>query len=281
MKAEIILYLLRILPKNLLSWLVGRVLSVRLPRPLNRVVLHLFIRKFKINIRESEHPPRHYRSLSEFFVRGLRAGARPIGVSACVSPSDGRITEYGPIQAGTLLQAKGIRYRLQDLTVDESLCRGFENGSFVTIYLAPHNYHHVHSPVRGTIERFFAIGGTLWPVNDASVRHVRGLFVVNERVIVPIDTEFGRVAVVFVGATNVGSIRLAFTDFISNCLFRRPRAGELRIGNLPAPIAVEKGARLGAFHFGSTVILLLPEGFPLGELREGVVKMGADLGAVS
>ena len=56
-----------------------------------------------------------------------------------------------------------------------------------------------------------------YPVNAMAVRHVEGLFTVNEHVVVTIDAdELGPVAVVLVGATNVGRITLPFAGLVTN-----------------------------------------------------------------
>jgi len=79
------------------------------------------------------------------------------------------------------------------------------------------------------------------------------------------------VAVIKVGATVVGKIRVVYHEATSN----RPRA-TLLAGTLAAPVALAKGAELGRFELGSTVILLLPPGAArLDALQAGdAVRMG-------
>jgi len=115
-------------------------------------------------------------------------------------------------------------------------------------------YHRVHSPVDGRIVAWRYVPGLLFPVNGMGVRSVPGLFTRNERVVVLIETEgHGRVAVVLVGATNVGRIQLAFTELETN---RGRAAGSFAP---PLPIPVRRGDELGVFNLGSTVVLLLPD----------------------
>jgi phosphatidylserine decarboxylase len=135
-------------------------------------------------------------------------------------------------------------------------------------------YHRVHVPVDGRITAWRYLPGRLYPVNAMAVRHVEGLFTVNERVVVTIDgDDVGKVAVVLVGATNVGRITLAFTDFAAN-RGRPPVAVALE-----TPRAVRRGDELGAFNLGSTVVLLAADpSLQPAAVREGeLVRAGQPL----
>ena len=66
---------------------------------------------------------------------------------------------------------------------------GFLASSFFTIYLAPHNYHRVHSPLAGKLESITYIPGDLWPVNPPVVKQIPRVFSRNERVVFEIITE--------------------------------------------------------------------------------------------
>ena len=105
------------------------------------------------------------------------------------------------------------------------------------------------------------------------MRAVPGLFTRNERVCVFLESEaHGPVAVVLVGAANVGRISLAFSDLVTN----RGAAGGRFTPD--APIAVRRGDELGAFNLGSTVVLLVadPALAPLAAAGE-LVRMGQPL----
>ncbi|MDO5652209.1 MAG: phosphatidylserine decarboxylase, partial [Moraxella sp.] len=103
-------------------------------------VTHLAIKafsaKYKINLQEAEKSePKQYASFNEFFIRPLKADARPIdgNSSAVCFPADGRISELGAIANGQLFQAKGHFFSLADLLAqDETGVALFENGKFVT-----------------------------------------------------------------------------------------------------------------------------------------------------
>jgi len=273
--------LLRILPKNYISYLAGKLSRIEFPRFLSQFMIRSFIRRYNINLDEIEKAPEDYGSLNEFFTRHLCAGAREIE-AGLVSPVDGKIVQFGQIQDSKLIQVKGREYSLQGLVVDKDLAKIFEGGYFITIYLSPSNYHRIHSPVEGEIEKCVYVPGRLWPVNSWSLENIKDLFVVNERVITVINSaEAGKVAVVKVGATNVGSITVEFDDVRSNptgfSYFKKPI-----IKRYDQQLMLKKGQMLGTFNMGSTVILLMQKTFyPKYNLSVGDVLLGARLGDYS
>lgn len=247
--------LLYILPKNLLSHVVGILTRARYPFGLHTVIKNGFIKQYKIDTAEAEHPLEQYPTMGAFFVRKLKAGARPIAPAPLVSPVDGTLTQGGRFQAGNpvLTQIKGLEYTLQDLIGPGWNLEDYLAGGFLTIYLAPYNYHRIHAPIAGDVTRVSHIPGALWPVNTWSVSHIPGLFVVNERITVEVSGPDGKALVVMVGATNVGKITLDFhPGMMGN---RRPATSGHWLP--PEPIALAKGAGLGCFELGSTVILIL------------------------
>lgn len=183
-----------------------------LPRLLRRPVLGGFARLVGIDVGEAEHPLEAYPSLNHFFVRRLRAGVRswPGDPRVLASPVDGVAGRSGHIEEGRLLQAKGRTYSAAELLGDAEEARPYLRGDFLTIYLSPRHYHRIHAPCGGRIVRARHVPGGLMPVNVPSVAHVPDLFVRNERLVVHIDGPVGRVALVAVGATNVGAISARF-----------------------------------------------------------------------
>lgn len=270
------LHLLRFLPKNLISRLFGGFAARRRPRWMVRLVNRWWARHFEVDLAEAEHPIEHYDSLLAFFTRRLKNGARPLAQESdvIVSPVDGRVGAFGKIEDGRLLQAKGLDYSLASLLGSEEAAVAFKNGHFCTLYLSPRDYHRIHSPGRGRVTRSLYEPGTLWPVNASAVRTVPSLFAVNERVTTWVDNERGALAVVMVGATNVGSIRLAYQDFLTN------RGGRRTVLEHQPPIEVERGEHLGTFELGSTVVVLMSAAsFRWEGLREGEwVPLGRAIG---
>jgi len=220
-------------------------------------------------------PVGSFRTFNAFFVRRLRAGARPIaeGSGVVVSPCDARLSAWGPFpEGGRLEQVKGRTYALEALLGSSPDAERLRGGVYATLYLSPGMYHRVHSPVDGRICSWRYLPGRLFPVNDLALPNVEGLFTLNERVAVFLQTDaFGPVAVVLVGATNVGRITLAFTDLVTNS--RQPAHR-----NEPAaPIRIARGEDLGAFNLGSTVVLLLADGSLRPAAVGDQVRMGQAL----
>jgi phosphatidylserine decarboxylase len=245
---------LRYVPKNHLSRAVGRLVHTRLPRPIARRLVRWFAGTYAIDLDAAGHPVDHYPSIGHFFIRDLREGLRPIE-SEFVSPVDGVLRNFGPVTGGRLEQVKGKTYTVARFLGDDAYAARFENGAYFNLYLSPQDYHHVHSPVGGAIVRSVHIPGKLWPVNDWSLANIDELFSINERVVTYVECALGLVAVVMIGATNVGKISVVYDSFISN-------AGATRVAarDYAPPIPIETGARLGTFHMGSSVVVLLEPG---------------------
>jgi phosphatidylserine decarboxylase len=246
---------LRYVPKNRLSRMVGRLVHTRLPAPLARAIVRTFANAYDIDVDAASEPLHSYGSIGHFFTRDLREGLRPIE-GDLVSPADATLRDFGIIADGKLEQIKGKMYTLERFLRDEGEARRYEKGAFFNLYLSPQDYHHVHSPVTGNIVRSVHIPGKLWPVNDWSLANVDDLFSINERVVTYIDCNYGRVAAVMIGATNVGKISVVYDSFISNMA----GADKTAIRDYAPPIATTAGARLGTFHMGSSVVLLIEPG---------------------
>ena len=240
-----------------LSRLTGRLSDLRLPKAILVPAIRAYARAFDADLAEAALPAEAYPSFNAFFTRRLREGARPIacGQGVVVSPSDSRLRAIGPVPAdGRLEQVKGSSYSIEALLGSAEDAEPFRRGVHATLYLSPAMYHRVHSPVDGRVCAWRHVPGRLFPVNPAGVRLVPGLFTRNERVCVFLETEsHGPVAVVLVGAANVGRISLAFSDLVTN---RGGRGGRFTPA---APLAVRRGDELGAFNLGSTVVLLVAD----------------------
>lgn len=236
------------------SRVTGRLADARVPKVLLGPVMRAYIRAYRVDMAEVEAPLSSFDTFNAFFTRRLRPGARPIAVEpdVLVSPCDSRVVTIGRIPAdGRLEQVKGRTYGLRELLADDEAVARFTHGVHAILYLSPSMYHRVHVPVDGGIVGWRHVPGRLYPVNDVAVRQVEGLFAVNERLVVHLDSAgFGPVAAVLVGAANVGRITLAFSDLATN-------SGQPAVAvRPPEPIPVRRGDELGAFNLGSTVVLL-------------------------
>ena len=260
-----LLALLRKLPQAGLSRSLGRLADVPVPESARRPVLGAFAKAFGIDVSEAEKPLEAYGSLNDLFVRRLEPGARSWSEGPGLhSPVDGIVGQVGRIDHGRLIQAKGRDYGAADLLGDAGEAERFEGGLFLTLYLSPRHYHRIHSPQPGTIPGARYVPGGLLPVNEPSVRHTEALFARNERLLCYVEGDEGMVAVVAVGAYNVGRISAAFDPAWSG-EGDRPwvtnRADELpRERRYAPPVPVARGEEIMAFHLGSTVILLTEPG---------------------
>jgi phosphatidylserine decarboxylase len=251
--------LVRWAPKGTYSRLIGYLADRKLPRPLRKPIYTAFAQRVGARLDEVERPLADYPTLGAFFTRKLKPGARAIqkDAGAIVSPCDGVVAECGTVHAGQLLQAKGLHYPLFGLLCDRAGATRFEGGTYVTIYLAPKDYHRVHFAVEGQVTGFQHIPGALFPVNAASARHVGALYTRNERLITYQDSPFGEVATVMVGATAVGRISVTY-DAVQTHAAGKGRPGP-RV-RFSTARQVARGDELGTFHLGSTVIMLFEPG---------------------
>ena len=249
---------MKLLPKNAASRIFGIFVRLRIPF-VSKLARNAFAAYYKLNMDESEFPLEHYRNIGELFIRRLKPGMRPVADSEIVSPVDGVLSQTGTFdEKQELIQAKGKTYTLKDLLRDDEMAKRFEGGMFATIYLAPFNYHRIHSPVKGELVDASYCPGTLWPVNVGSVERVEGLFCINERLTSRLRLEDGsEILVVKVGATNVGRIGVAYTDELLVNAGKLPRNCKRYDWKPAQKITVEKGGELGRFEMGSTVILVV------------------------
>lgn len=268
------------LPHHRLSRLVLAASRVRTPW-FRDLLIRGFLALFTVDMSEAiETDPYRYGSFNEFFTRGLKAGARPVAAGAAdiACPVDGRVSECGALEGESLLQAKGRHYSVIELLAGQEWAARFSGGSFATLYLAPFNYHRVHMPARGRLLDTVYVPGRLFSVNAATARRVPRLFARNERVLTLFEGDFGQFAVVLVGALNVGSMATVWAGDITPAAHRT-------IAHIPAPdTALAKGAELGRFNMGSTVILLFESGHARwhASLAAGsVVRLGECLGTLA
>jgi phosphatidylserine decarboxylase len=249
--------LLRWFPKSSYGRLVGACARCPVPRFARRGTYTRFAHRFGIDLSEPEKPLEEYCSLEEFFTRRLRPAARAVapGAKTAISPVDGVVVQHGVATAGRLLQAKGIDYTLRSLLFDQDRADRFTGGAYATLYLAPRDYHRIHAPLGGAVVGYRHIPGAFFPVNQAAVRRVAGLFARNERLVSYLDTTLGLVAVVKVAATGVGDISVTYDANARTRASRRSCRVDYPEGRL-----IAKGDELGTFHLGSTVIVLFEPG---------------------
>lgn len=250
-----------VLPQRALTVAIGRGAAAT-GGAATTAVIRWFIRRYGVVMAEAADPdPAHYRSFNDFFTRALKPGARPLAAADLLCPVDGAISQFGAIDGGRLLQAKGHHYSVHALVGgDAALAAPFEHGHFATLYLSPKDYHRIHMPCAARLTRMIHVPGALYSVNPATARGVPGLFARNERVVCCFDAAFGPFVLVLVGATIVGSMATVWHGVVNPPRPSRVREWHYGAGTDAPPVALRQGDEMGRFLLGSTVVLLLPPG---------------------
>ncbi|WP_225982180.1 archaetidylserine decarboxylase [Qipengyuania flava] len=268
-----------LLPKRGLTQFAGRVARAQGGRATTRLI-RWFVGKYGVDMSEAENPDiASYASFNDFFGRPLKPGVRPLADADFISPVDGAISQFGAIDDHHILQAKGHRFTTTQLLAgDAALADRFRHGSFANLYLSPKDYHRLHMPCAGRLQRMIYVPGALFSVNPTTARGVPGLFARNERVVCVFDSEtHGRFVMVLVGATIVGSMATTWHGVVN------PR----RTGVIAEweyadrPITLEQGEEMGRFLLGSTVIMLFEKDvidFNADWRPEGPVRLGEAMG---
>ena len=250
-----------LLPQHLLSSLVYEITRSPL-RPLKNALIGAFVRRFHPDMSDAEQPdPFAYESFNAFFTRALRPQARPADPDPALllSPVDGSVSQVRKLDGSWLVQAKGHAYTIESLLATEgSWAEPFRGGGFATLYLAPFNYHRIHMPLEGTLRAAWYVPGQLFSVNATTAASVPGLFARNERVVCVFGAGQLTFALVLIGALFVGSMSTIWHGEVTP---RRPRRRtDLPLDASRASLTLGRGAEVGRFNMGSTVILLLPAG---------------------
>ena len=261
-------------PKQALTLFAGWVARAR-RGAVTTALIRWFIGRYGVNMAEAAQPdPAAYASFNEFFTRALRPDVRPLDGADLLCPVDGAISQFGAVQGGRIFQAKGHDYSATALLGgDAALAAHFHGGHFATLYLSPRDYHRIHMPCAGRLLRMVHVPGELFSVNPTTARGVPGLFARNERVVCVFDAEHGPWVMVLVGATIVGSMATVWHGVVNP-----PRPGTVREwGYLEQAIDLPRGAEMGRFLLGSTVVMLFPAGplrFNASWAPGGAIQMG-------
>ncbi len=267
--SNLFILLQKLIPKHLISRIIGKIAASE-----NRLVKTVFISVFKriynVSLDNAKRKTdKEYHSFNDFFSRHIELPTNSDSTDKNIiySPAEGSISEIGKIQDGQLLQAKGQTYYLNDLTKVDS--KAFLNGSFITIYLSPSNYHRVHLPVSAQLQKTISIPGSLYSVNNETAQSIKDLFCKNERLVCQFSTPRGPVLVILVGALIVASIETNWEGPLSPYKDQQTNNYDLDI------LSCEE---IGRFLLGSTVICCFP---PNHFILNEHLKIGTELKACS
>jgi phosphatidylserine decarboxylase len=272
------------IPARSMGRLIYRLSRSERPWLKNRLIV-VFAWFYMVNTHEAEKAvPAGYRSFNEFFTRKLAPDTRPINTrpDSLLCPADGTVAQRGVADKQELLQAKGMTFQSTELLGDSNMASELSGGSYTTIYLAPYNYHRLHMPLDGTLEKTLFIPGLLYSVSAATTAAIPNLYALNERLVCQFRGPDGPFAMVLVGAMNVASISTAWGGEITT-----PADGnivETSYKGQPQAPTLNRGDYMGHFNMGSTVVVLAPPGKCIWESSVRIgdsVRVGQRLGAIS
>ena len=250
--------------------------------PWKNWLIRTIVRNYQVNMAEAAEPdPLAYQHFNAFFTRKLRADARHADPdpAAVLSPADGRVSQAGRIVDGRIFQAKGRDYSAVELLGgDEAAAAPFRDGSFLTVYLSPRDYHRVHMPLAGTLRETLHVPGRIFSVAPFTVEAIPRIFARNERLVCHFDGEHGPFVLVMVGAILVSSVATVWDGLVippyAKAIRRKSFAGQ--------HITLERFAEMARFNMGSTVIVLVPGGAALDALApQQAVQVGQRVGTLS
>ena len=268
-----------VLPHHLISWLMLKLSRIENTAAKN-FIIRAYTKLISVDMSEAIEEDRFaYSSLNTFFTRELKPECRPFDNDEAnwLCPVDGAVSQARPIVNGRIFQAKGHDYSLLELLGgDEFLAEHFSDGHFSTLYLSPKDYHRIHMPTTGTLKRMLYIPGRLFSVAKHTVNAIPNLFARNERCVCFFETESGPMALVLVGAINVSAIETVWHGLVTT-------TGKKinRIDYKDNEVTLTRGAEMGRFNLGSTVIVLTKKDFKFDEAitADAIVKLGQRLGA--
>jgi len=271
------------LPHHFLSAIMHKLTRCE-QKAFKNLMIQQIAKRYNVDMTDAVEPDlTAYPSFNHFFTRALKPEARPIcsEPNSIACPVDGAISQIGDIKADQIFQAKGHDYSIKTLLGNDDSYKKFINGKFATIYLSPKDYHRIHTPIDGSLEKMIHIPGRLFSVNEVTATHVPGLFARNERVLSLFQTSAGPMAVILVGAIFVSSMETVWEGTITPPAGFQIRTWDYEKRN--SKVRLDKGSELGRFNMGSTVILLFPEDSMTWNetlFATNTVKMGQDIGSV-
>ena len=249
--------------------------------PWKNYLINTLVRHYQVRLDEiAEADIRAYPNFNAFFTRKLKQGARQSDTDPCsiLSPADGRISQAGTILDGRIFQAKGQTFSTTELLGEDASALPYQDGYFATIYLSPRDYHRVHMPLDGSLQKTIHIPGRLFSVAPFSVAGIPRLFARNERLVCHFQSAYGPFVVVLVGALLVSSLSTVWDGLVVP-----PYASSIRCQSFTERhLNLDRFTEMAHFNMGSTVIILLPKGMArLDELVPGqAVCVGQRLGQI-
>lgn len=208
-------------------------------RKLSKYRIKKFIRNHAIDTNQFA-PIETFSSFNDFFIRKLNPNARTFSLDPKIAiiPADSRCLVFPNLWEVQGFYVKGEKFSLINFLKDKSLFDSYIEGSMAIFRLAPQDYHRFHFPCDGIAQKARLINGYLYSVNPIALKKNIQIFCQNKRMITEIDsTIFGKIQMIEIGATNVGTIHQTFSE-----------NGEAK-----------KGDEKGYFSLGGSSVVLLFE----------------------
>lgn len=256
MFATLFIWFQKIIPQHGISRL-GHFLADSKVGWIKNNFIRLFVKQYQVNMAEALQPePTAYASFNAFFTRALKPDARPLALnsSGLICPADGELSQFGDIDQGQLIQAKGHRFSAAQLLADGPDIPRFNQGQFATVYLSPKDYHRLHMPCDGELRQMTYVPGKLFSVNQTTTENIPNLFARNERVVCIFDTANGPMALVLVGAMIVASINTVWAGCVTP-----PRHALTTTYYNKGEVSLKQGDEMGSFNLGSTIVMLMAD----------------------
>jgi len=225
------------------------------------------------DLRLDEAKKTRFRSLHDCFTRELKDGARPADPDPAIlaSPCDAIVGACGRIEDGVVLQVKGSPYTLRELLHNQYLSEKFRDGAYATLRITSSMYHRFHAPLDLRVSQVTYFSGDAWNVNPPALARVAKLFCKNERAVIRAQAAEHEILLVPVAAVLVASIRLHCADTTLHLRYRGPNV--IACSDVP----YKKGAEMGWFEHGSTILVFAPRGFKLVAEEKQVIRTGQAL----
>src|SRR5262245_28871110 len=143
----------------------------------SKAKIRKFVERYGINLDELERPVESFNTFNEFFIRKLKASARPIDrdPSSLISIADCRLSVY-PIREDTIFPVKARSFTVAQLVVDDVIAANYSGGLCLIFRLAPVDYHRFGYVDDCEQSSVTAINGFYRSVHPLSLRRMKAVF---------------------------------------------------------------------------------------------------------
>ena len=127
MKDRLLYFIFLFIPKNYLSFIVGKLANIKKPKWFVRFLIKHFASFYKININEIKKDISEFDSLAGFFIRDLKDGVRQVEYDF-VSPVDAYLRNVDSVKNLSIEVINGKTYRLDEILGPKEDAENFSHG---------------------------------------------------------------------------------------------------------------------------------------------------------